>query len=450
MKTTFLTLLLATTPALADSLDDFPASATITVTSRDGLHRVQVPFEAHRAARPDLADLRMFNAAGDALPFAFAGSPAAAAPTTQSTALPLFPVRATPRTTTTTTTGDVSLDVRADANGTLISLRSVPGKGAAKPEPRPAAWVADASVTTEPVSAAIIEWTPGAGSEISRVTLESSDDLKTWQPLASGSVLALEQGGQRLSQPRIEFAPRKVKYLRVTSATDGFVLTGLRVERTVAAAGPALLTVVVGGQRGDIPGDYFYDLQAAVPVSRVNVLVAEANAVAPAEIAVRGADPKDWRTVTRATFYRMTRDGAEARSAAVPVGPVTGRYWRVRIDPKAGLPKDAPRLEAGYVPREIVFASRGDGPYLLAFGNDQAKPANLPLTTLIPGYERDAEYKLPIATVGAIGMHGPAPGFSASRFIKGEGGRKTLLWIVLLGGVALLGFMAWRLNKKVG
>ncbi|QJR10485.1 hypothetical protein DSM104443_01549 [Usitatibacter rugosus] len=435
--------------AFAESLADFPASATITVTSGEGLHRVEVPFEVHRAARPDLADVRMFNAKGEALPFAFSGAPPATPPVKESVALPLFPIRAP---TKATGTNDVSLDVRADSRGTLISVRSAStAKGPAPKLERPSAWVADASATTEPVSAAIIEWTPGPGTDLASVTIEVSEDLKTWQFAATGSVLALEQDGRKLLQPRIELAGRKVKYLRVSSSTSGFVLTGLRVEHVKVVPGQQqLLSVVVGGLRGDLPGEYTYDLQAALPVTRVNVLLSETNAVAPVEISVRGEGSKDWRPVVGATFYRLSKGGAEVRSQPVAIAPVTGRYWRVRIDPKAGAPKDAPRFEAGYQAREVVFASRGDGPYLLAFGNDLAKRADLPLTTLIPGYERDAEYKLPAAKVGAIGMHDIPKGFSFSRLVTADGGKKVLLWAVLIGAVVLLGFMAWKLNKQVG
>ncbi len=435
--------------AWAESSADFPASATVVVTGGEGLHRVEVPFEAHRGARPDLADLRMFNGRGDALPFAFAGLPPAAPATPEAVALPLFPVRAVPRGTTTTTAGDVSLDVRADKNGTLISLRTSPkGKAAPKPAERPAAWVADASAIADPVGALVVDWAAEAGSEIARVSVEASEDLKSWQPLASGTVLALEQGGRKLSQPRLEFPARKVKYLRVTSPTGGFVLAGLRAESTKPAPAPELHKVTVGGRSGP-PGEYEYDLQAAVPVVRVQLLLAEPNAVAPAEIFSRN-ESGEWRAVGTATFYRLSRGGEELRSKPVAVSSSPARYWRVRIDPKAGIPRDAPRLEAGYRPRQVVFASRGEGPYLLAFGNEQAKRADLPLATLIPGYERDAEYKLPAAKVAAVGMHGPAQGFSFSRLWQGDRGRKAVLWAVLIGGVVLLGFMAWRLSSKAG
>ena len=307
MKRFFVCMLVATTPTLAESLADFPFSADVPVKGGEGLHRVEVPFEVHRAARVDLGDPRVFNAKGEALPFAFAGSPAAAEPTREVAALPLFPLGA------------------------------------------------------------------------------------------------------------------------------------LKVESSHAAPAPEVHLVTVGAQKGQRPGEYTYDLQAAVPVTRVQLLLSEPNVVAPVQIFSRNGDGA-WREVGSATFYRLTRGGAEVRSKPIDVAPAPARYWMVRIDPKAGVPSEAPRLEAGYRSRQVVFASRGDGPYLLAFGNDQARPANLPLSTLIPGYERDAEYKLPAAQVGMTGYHDKPKGFSLDR--------KTLLWAVLVGGVLILGFMAWKLSKS--
>jgi hypothetical protein len=356
----------------------------------------------------------------------------------------LFPVQAVPGGAT---QGDVSLDVRTGPNGTLVAMRTT-ARGAAKPA-RPVAWVADASALGKEMQAAIFEWETGAGREIVRVSLEVSDDLKAWTPLASGALVRLEQDGRSLVQPRLEFASRKAKYLRVTSSTEGFVLTGFKVESSRAALAPELQTVTVGAQKGSRPGEYTFDLQAAVPVARVQLVLSEANVVAPVQLFSRNGDGP-WREVAGATFYRLTRDGVEVRSRPIDVATAPARYWMARIDPKAGVPSEPPRLEAGYRSRQVVFASRGDGPYLLAFGNDEAKRSDLPLATLIPGYERDAEYRLPMAQVGMPGMHAAPQGFSLARMVSGEGGRKLLLWSVLVGAVLVLGFMAWRLKSGPG
>ncbi len=429
-------------PAVAESLHDYLGSATVVVTAQgEGLHRVEVPFEVHRAARPDLADVRMFNAKGELLPFAFAQPPSKAPDERVATEVPLFPIRAAPKTNA---TGDVSLDVKATASGTLVALRTV-SKGA-PPKERIVSWVADASAVREPIGAVVVEWKREPGTEIARIDLEASDDLREWRQLASGNVASLEQGVRALSQPRVEFAPRTFKYLRVTSSTPGFALTALKVERKQAATAAALDTVTVGGKRGMKPGEYTYDLQAAVPVSRVQLVFSEANAVAPVELSARNDDGA-WRPVGLQTFYRLTRDGVEVRSPPLEIPPYPARYWMVQFDAKAGAPTQAPRLEAGFRPREIVFAARGQGPYQLAFGKDEGKRADLPLATLIPKYERDAEYQLPKAQVAAVGANPPVA-WSLAQMVSGERGRKTLLWVVLVGGVVVLGWMAWRLSRK--
>ena len=118
---------------LAESPADYRASATLTVAGGEGLHRVEVPFEVHRAARPDLADIRVFNARGDALPFAFASSPSAPPPQAESVPVPLFAIQAP---APGATHSDVSLDVRASKDGTLVSLRTKQPTVSVLPGPR--------------------------------------------------------------------------------------------------------------------------------------------------------------------------------------------------------------------------------------------------------------------------------------------------------------------------
>ena len=203
------------------------------------------------------------------------------------------------------------------------------------------------------------------------MSLEASDDLKSWQParLRKPSC-AWSRTAARCRSRGSSSRARKAKYLRVTASHRG--LRAHRAARGALArrAAPLLLhSVTVGGAQGKSPASSLYDLQAAIPVSRVQLVLAEPNVVAPVQLFARN-DDGDWRDVGSATFYRLAREGEEVRSPPIDVPPAPARYWMVRIDPKAGVPSDAPRLEAGYRSRQIVFVSRGDGPYLLVFGHD--------------------------------------------------------------------------------
>ena len=74
-------------------------------------------------------------------------------------------------------------------------------------------------------------------------------------------------------------------------------------------------------------------------------------------------------------------------------------------------------------------------------------PWRFPVSSLVPGYERLAEWRLPEARVGAV-ENGPGP-TSWEQLTASTSPRHVALWLILLGGVAMLGFMAWRLSRQV-
>ena len=86
--------------ANAEQASDFRSTASVTPAAGDPLQRLTLPFEVYRDAKPDLADLRLFNAKGEGLPIAFAGTPEPTRETPRTTALSMFPLYSRPPTTT--------------------------------------------------------------------------------------------------------------------------------------------------------------------------------------------------------------------------------------------------------------------------------------------------------------------------------------------------------------
>jgi hypothetical protein len=124
------------------------------------------------------------------------------------------------------------------------------------------------------------------------------------------------------------------------------------------------------------------------------------------------------------------------------------RYWIVRTDPdKGGFGGAAPELEVQWRAAQLVFVARGEEPFTLAFGNPQARSALLPVASVIPAYEPHAEMALPEAVAGKLErtttMQDQWPAF-----MQDVPPRKLALWAVLIGAVALLAFMAWRLHAS--
>jgi len=204
-----------------------------------------------------------------------------------------------------------------------------------------------------------------------------------------------------LSQPRIEFSPRKAKYLRVTGEGNAFALRAVKAELTTSITPVERTRRAYPASAGEKPGEFVVDLGARVPVEAVRVAFADNNSIAPTEILSRDATDRPWQPPASATFYRLSVAEPRSESPAVDVGRRPDRYWMIRIDPRTGgVGRTAPSLEVSWRPVPVVFVARGDAPFRVAFGKPDAPHASLPVETLMPGYERFAEYQVPEAKVG--------------------------------------------------
>ena len=109
-----------------------------------------------------------------------------------------------------------------------------------------------------------------------------------------------------------------------------------------------------------------------------------------------------------------------------------------------GLGTTAPQITVGLRATELVFLARGTPPYQLALGNQAAQAANLPLSTLIPGYEPARLSHLGVASAAlpmAASAEPLAPAVAATDW------KRIGLWAVLLLGVGLLVLMAMSLLR---
>jgi len=424
-------------PAIADA-PAFRSSAPLTLTGADALQRVALPFEVYRDARPDLADVRILNGVGEEVPYAWAGELDVAQETPAAIELPLFPVaRVQPE----RASGD-EVTVRTQ-DGTLVAVRT---KRAGKAPPRAAAYLLDASQVKVPIGALDFDWKAGPGTQVVPLRVEASEDLRTWSRVASAPVVKVESAGQALSQPRVEFTRREAKYFRITWDAPAFALERVRAQPEPAVKPPPRLVRSVAATPGPKAGEYLFDLGARLPVEAFRIVPADANAVVSATVLARDDESAPWRLVAVAPFYRLQREGAEVQSPAVEIGRRPARYWMARFaaGSSSGPP---PTLEAQWRSAQLVFVARGERPFSIAFGKPGAAPVALPVANIVPKYERGVETRLAQAQVGAVAS-GPPP----SRWdrLAGElNARRIALWAILLGGVAALAFMAWRLHRQM-
>lgn len=426
--------------AWAQAPDAFTDRAPLALPSKSPLYRLALPELAYRDTRADLADVRVFNARGDAVPIALAQEPEASREAPPPVDLPAFAV-------TSLEPSRIASQVTVRlADGTLVAVEGK--RKSTPPERRTVGYILDASAVKQPIQALNLDWDVAPAQEIVRVRVEGSDDLRGWRALAGPvSLVRVEQAGRRLEQPRVPLNGTRDKYLRVSAVDTPFALNGARAEFQERLRPAERAVKRVMGKAGAKPGEVVYDLEARLPVEALRLVPAEPNSVIPAAFFVRDAPDATPSWVAQATFYRLTREGGDIESPPSPIRLRAARHWIVRADPdKGGVGSTLPELEVHWRPAQVVFVARGDEPFSLAFGNREAKSALLPVSSLIPGYEPHAEMRLPEAIPGAVSrVRATASGWPA--WLQDVPPRKLALWGVLVGAVLLLGFMAWRLHR---
>ena len=437
-------LLLCVAVARAQTPGDFAYRLPLDAAGDGAFFRVDLPASVHEGAvRPDLADLRVFNADGAAVAFAFMPRPAAAREAVPSIALPLFPLRVD---AARRELGDVAITVRKSATDTRIDLST--RDGVSIPAERVAGYLVDASDSKEPLAALAVALPAGANVN-ARARVEASDDLSSWRTLVSGAPLVdVEYAGRRLTRDRIELPRTKAKYLRITfepgqSVPEIATLRGEFAASVIEA--PRQWRTVKGVADRDRAGDYEFDLGGTFPADRAALVLPEVNTVVPAQIFVRATTKDEWRPIASTVFYRLRQDGGEATNPPVALH-ANDRHWKVRIDPKSGgLGNDPPELSIGWYPRTLVFAARGNGPFEVAYGSATAKAAALPIETLVPGY--DALRTPPTFKIAMAG-ESKAP-ITTAPLREPIDVKRWVLWATLGLATVVLGWMAYALSRQM-
>jgi hypothetical protein len=433
--------------ACAESPGDFAATVPLTAQGSEALQRIELPVDVYaNVLHADLRDVRIFNAAGEPVPFAFVGDAVPAPQPPETYSPPVFPVWGVPGKRIDQL--DVRIEQRAD--GTLTSIRTV---GAPPPTrtTHPINYIIDASAIALPIAVMRPQWETPPENYVGTARVEASDDLKSWRTLvADASLVYLVQGSARLSQDRILTPPTRAKYFRVTFGSNAPLLVDMQLDAPALRGEPRRQSVRVAGRVGAKPNEIDYDVGVRAPVDRVRIVVRETNALAPVRLESR-ADPKaPWRTVVSSIAYRLVRDGRDVASPDLAIAISSHPEWRLVIDPASGgLGTPPPDLEVSWPARHLVFLARGAGPFLLAAGNKDAAVAALPISSLMPGYRADAETTLPVAMMGEVRKTPPPAPPLFSNLLGGQEPRKIGLWAALILGVAILAVMAWRLSRQM-
>jgi hypothetical protein len=326
-------LLLGVSATAANLPSDWQHGQPFNV-STTGLIKLSLPVETLDAARPALEDLRLYDAAGNEVPYLIE-RPAPVAKVVQATK---------------------SFQVSLNANTTVITLET----GLAQ---------ALDGVTLE----------SPAMNFIKAVRVEGSADGKSWRTLAQGKPIFRQPYGA--SHLQISFSAGVSKWLRLTvddQRSQPIPFTGARVHAVTGEPAPGELIPVAITERDENPGETRLALNlgaANLSITSVRLETAEPLFMRQVALAVPQISEDSIReqTIGQGAVYRVAIEGqTPSENLSVPLENLV-RSRELLLLIKNGdsppLPVTAVRVERR--PVYLVFFAKEPGAYHLLTGNSR-------------------------------------------------------------------------------
>lgn len=409
---------------------------TLELDGRASYYALAVPAAVYAASRrSDLGDVRVFNGAGEPVPYSLDAPMAHQAPT-------LRPVNWFPLPPAAANAPAATAGVTIAQDGTLRFTAAAPKAGARDAD------LVDIGPAAQHVGALVVH--VREESYQGRVHVDASADLESWRAVADASILKANHNGEHLAQERITLdnLGQRERYLRLRWLGDGPELTSVDVEvypdETRPSDGARQWREGLVARAGKAAGEYLFDTGGAYPVDRLRIDVPQPNTVAQAAVYSRAKGDAPWREIAHALLFRVAQNG-EARNPPLEFAPDTDREWRVVVDMRnGGLGNGVPSATVGWQPALLTFVARGAGPFSLGVGNARVASAAQPRGDILVG--GDGAQSVKAAHLGATL---PVDEDEARRAAgDAESARRYVLWGALLLAVAVLAAMAWRLMRS--
>ncbi|MBC7602810.1 MAG: DUF3999 family protein [Ramlibacter sp.] len=455
LVTAFALCLAAQCHAQAPQAAQFAWRAPMELPANTSLARVALPASAlMHLQSPDARDVRVFNAAGEAVAFAFIGQSAPSAlplgRTKSFTTMPLF--SAVAGTNERARKGAMKVRI-ADADRSVwVQIDGqTPVEGSAT---RINSVLVDLRAQKQPLSAIVVHGTLPLNAPV-QVAASISSDLANWTDLPLRGRLYRFEGAGAPTNDTLEFeAPASVenRYVRLDwSGQEGVVVTSVEGVIASGIAAPARLRGELPAARADGKG---LDIQLgfSTPIAALTLVTPKPNTLLPVRVLARNELSQPWRVIGQAVVYRVGAQGGEATNPALSLYGTSARWLRVESTNGADLSAAQLSATVEFDPVQLVFVATGSGPFQLAVGREATPPAALPAGMLAGTLNGKRVEDVALASLGAAVT--TASTASDSGFLdrlrpEGVSQRAAVLWAVLLVGVLLLAGVAWTLMRQL-
>ena len=399
-------------------------------------------------AWPDLRDVRVFNHAGETVPFTLVAQKTQPV-TPQTVALRLFPLDMSPVPPREEGRRNGESFVLRSKTGIEIHLESDDVKTVGQSYLLMLPEEMEDSFSLEQLR---LNWNTPTGNWQGKASVYVSRDLRYWRTVQEEApLMELTRDNDRLKMDTIgtslTLSANGNRYLLVILDSQSPALTINSVSAIAESREPESERIEIGAQEEKVSNDEaVWHWAQPQPLTSLRIDLDD-EGVLPVTLSWRSAEKAPWQPLTKTVLYRLNGKRSEDIRLS---GQLVEAVRMTTIN--ARLPERMPALSGARDSYQLVFNTQGKGPYMLAWGNRAAQKADIGLDLLIPASLRKTQEidSLPgAAPQEDVALGGEARLTATSAAEQQSQWKTVLVWGALILGVAVLALMAWRIWREV-
>ena len=427
------------------SIDDFAKGIELLTEGQAAIYKLALPEDVYKnTIRKDLVDVRVFNQAREVVPHIIHGFDSQPIDINETITLPFFPIEEEVN-----SDGSGNLDVTVASDGKIIRFQSINAQSGTDIIAK--YYLIDTSHIGYPIESIELDIEDNDKGYTKKIKLEYSQDLNYWSTLLTQATLTeLGYGNHVLKNTRINLPDRKAKYLRLSwlDDVDDLRITGIKanLSRSHKAVQQNWSNAELINISND-PKSYEYDAGGLFYIRQFDIQLPEVNTLIDVTVKSRTDDKTKWITQYNGVFYRLNMNDTEITGSPVAIRPVKHRYWRVELKSTEGMGQASPVFKYAWSNNELYFLARGQGPFILVYGNANMDDGYIPPTSLKNIINQDK--KTGMVAEAFIGQEMILKGDAAFVVKQVLPWQRIILWMVLVIGVFITAFMVYRLAKQI-
>ena len=293
-----------------------------------------------------------------------------------------------------------------------------------------------------------LNWQQTKPSSIINFKLESSNQLQNWRTLSRKMTISkLDYNGSQLTHNKVSFPCTSEKYLRLTwlHPEQQTHLSQIRSISTRKSSQQIQWESFGKPRYSKEDGSWLFESNVIASISKLEFIAPHDGLLYQGTLYSRSDEKETWHYRKTVSQYRLNLGDTTLQSSPVSFAETSDRYWKLVMKSESQLKQSQlPEIRAGWIPKQLYFLAQGKAPFTLALGNHKIKPTQRnSLGDLINSIKQSG------ASIDSVSLGEFVKNDHVNEIDSKTPWKLVLLWLVLILGTALMGFMAYRLFQQM-